>query len=301
MATSALSAIRENLEPVLRSENPEDRIAARELLAGLVAFVKTARDAGMDDETIDGVIGEIAKEAKELEKLAVRALVVAKGVEKVRRTAGAMLFVDVLRGLTEARRTKVGEVMKQFRAGKLFVPGKGGRNRRVRDRAHALLIAKERASQIGESAGVELEVPITKTKDELRVAYGWASVTKIGGKPVVDVQNDVIELPVLVRAVHDFMVESRVGGLMHLYKAGRPAAIRKNARDREPITIGTVVESIIVDDDFKKAVGAKTDLEGWYIGVKVHEDQVWDMVKSGELSAFSIGGHGKRVPAEIEE
>jgi len=34
---------------------------------------------------------------------------------------------------------------------------------------------------------------------------------------------------------------------------------------------------------------------GWFIGMKITDDEVWKKVKAGEYQAFSIGGRGNRT------
>jgi hypothetical protein len=36
----------------------------------------------------------------------------------------------------------------------------------------------------------------------------------------------------------------------------------------------------------------------WICTVRVNDDQVWDQVKKGEITGFSIGGVGRRIPVE---
>jgi phage head maturation protease len=42
------------------------------------------------------------------------------------------------------------------------------------------------------------------------------------------------------------------------------------------------------------ALGIHSDREGWVVAYKVYDDNVWNMVKSGELAAFSIGGRAMK-------
>jgi hypothetical protein len=58
--------------------------------------------------------------------------------------------------------------------------------------------------------------------------------------------------------------------------------------------IGEIVHSLPVTNEIAASLGITTDREGWIICVKVHDDSVWEDVKSGKLSAFSIGGRALR-------
>lgn len=118
-----------------------------------------------------------------------------------------------------------------------------------------------------------IEGKILKADDEQRMVYGWASVVTEKGEPVVDRQGDVIEPETLVKAVNNFMEHVRVGKTMHVGEQ-----------------TGVIVHSMPVTKEIGEALGIQSDREGWIVAYKVYDDTVWDMVKSGELAAFSIGG-----------
>lgn len=119
----------------------------------------------------------------------------------------------------------------------------------------------------------KLEGKILKADDEQRMVYGWASVVTEKGEPVIDRQGDVIEPDTLVKAVNNFMEHVRVGKTMHVGEQ-----------------TGVIVHSMPVTKEIGEALGIQSDREGWIVAYKVYDDTVWDMVKSGELAAFSIGG-----------
>ena len=118
-----------------------------------------------------------------------------------------------------------------------------------------------------------IEGKILKTDDEQRMVYGWASVVTENGEAVVDRQGDVIEVGTLVKAVNEFMEHVRVGKAMHVGDQ-----------------VGVVVHSLPITKEIGDALGIQSDREGWVVAYKVFDDDVWAMVKSGELAAFSIGG-----------
>ena len=122
-----------------------------------------------------------------------------------------------------------------------------------------------------------IEGKILKTDDEQRMVYGWASVVTEKGEPVVDRQGDVIEADTLVKAVNEFMEHVRVGKAMHTGEQ-----------------VGTVVHSLPITKEIGEALGIQSDREGWVVAYKVFDDSVWNMVKSGELAAFSIGGRAMK-------
>jgi len=122
-----------------------------------------------------------------------------------------------------------------------------------------------------------IEGKILKTDDEQRMVFGWASVVTENGEPVVDRQGDVIEADTLVKAVNEFMEHVRVGKAMH-------------SGDQ----VGVVVHSLPITKEIGEALGIQSDREGWVVAYKVFDDSIWDMVKSGELAAFSIGGRAQK-------
>jgi cation transport regulator ChaB len=118
---------------------------------------------------------------------------------------------------------------------------------------------------------------IIKLDEEARIVWGWASVVSIDGKPLVDRQGDIISADVMTKAADRFMLDVRVAKAMH-----------------EGAQIGEVIHSFPLTKALGEALGVHSALEGWIVAMKVHDDGVWNRVKSGELAAFSIGGIGKR-------
>jgi hypothetical protein len=131
----------------------------------------------------------------------------------------------------------------------------------------------EADTSVSEMTKANIEGKILKADDEQRLVYGWASVVTEKGEPVIDRQGDVIEPETLVKAVNDFMEHVRVGKTMHVGEQ-----------------TGVIVHSMPVTKEIGDALGIQSDREGWIVAYKVYDDAVWDMVKSGELAAFSIGG-----------
>lgn len=125
----------------------------------------------------------------------------------------------------------------------------------------------------------ETIIEITKADDELQVVYGWASVIGDEGNWVQDSQGDIIKLDTLRKGAHDFMMNARHAGEMHKRVRG----------------VGTVVESLIVTPEIRKTLGMEDGPTGWFIGMKITDDEVWKKVKAGEYQAFSIGGRGTRT------
>jgi hypothetical protein len=111
-----------------------------------------------------------------------------------------------------------------------------------------------------------------------RFVRGWASVAEVNGEPITDSQDDVLTMDELRKAAHKFVCDARVAKAMHKGAA-----------------VGEVVESVLVDDEFAKALGVKDSRRGWWIGMVINDESVRKRVRSGELKAFSIGGRGRRT------
>lgn len=128
------------------------------------------------------------------------------------------------------------------------------------------------------------KIDVTKMLPEQRLIFGFASVTHINKKLVIDKQDEAIDLDHLEKAAYDFVLFSRAQGDMH---------------DGEQH--GRCVESMVFTPE-KEALGifAKNDkgesLYGWWTGFFVDSDQVWADHKAGKRPEFSIGGSAKRVP-----
>lgn len=126
---------------------------------------------------------------------------------------------------------------------------------------------------------------ISKVDDDKRQVFGWASISKKDGMVITDHQGDSIDTEELEKAAYKYMLDSRKGGHEH------------QKTDEGPLHVADVIESFVVTDEKKKAMGLPDDVpEGWWIGMKVNDDKVWELAKSGELAGFSIHGSGRRVP-----
>lgn len=120
---------------------------------------------------------------------------------------------------------------------------------------------------------IALTVDVAKVDADQRLVFGWLSVIEENGQTVVDLQDHVIEAGELEDAAYDFVLNSRVVGEMH-----------------ERLAVGEgMVESMVFTTEKQAALGIDLGKVGWWVGFKVDAD-VFDKVKSGELSAFSIGG-----------
>lgn len=124
---------------------------------------------------------------------------------------------------------------------------------------------------------LEGKFEIQKSSEEKRLAFGWASVANI-----VDSQGDVIDAEELEQAAYNFVRFYREGGEMH-----------------ERGGCAELVESIVFTPEKLKALGLNENAlpPCWWIGFYVTDEAVWQKVKSGEYSMFSI--EGKAIREEI--
>lgn len=122
---------------------------------------------------------------------------------------------------------------------------------------------------------------IEKAAASGKYVAGWASVIEIDGQPVTDIQGDVIDMDELRKSAHDFVSKARAAKVMH-----------------QGDSVGEVVESVLIDDSFAKAHGVKHGKRGWWIAMAIQDGAIQKQVRDGALSAFSIGGSGKRSAFE---
>lgn len=125
-----------------------------------------------------------------------------------------------------------------------------------------------------EEIKLEGKFEIQKSNEEKRLAFGWASVANI-----VDLQNDIIDAEELEQAAYNFVRFYREGGEMH-----------------ERGGCAELVESIVFTPEKLKALGLPENSlkTSWWIGFYVTDDEVWQKVKSGDYSMFSIEGKAIR-------
>lgn len=137
------------------------------------------------------------------------------------------------------------------------------------------------------SQEAQIHVPIQKIDEDQKCVFGWASIVKNeDGSAVVDSHEDIIEIAELEDAVYEFVLSyAPTAGVEHRYPCGQ------------------LIESMVFTKAKLKALNLPEDStpEGWWVGFKIWDEDVWLKVKSGKLTDFSIGGTGVRVPADETE
>lgn len=108
---------------------------------------------------------------------------------------------------------------------------------------------------------------------EERFVYGEVLIPE-----TVDAHGDTISEALVRKTSHDYMADYQTVGLQH----------RRNVSNRV-----SILESYIAPTDFEIA-GAKIRKGTWLMGVRVHDDGLWDNIKKGDITGFSIGGWGRR-------
>ena len=130
------------------------------------------------------------------------------------------------------------------------------------------------------------EGDFAKADEDKQQVFGWASVVEVDGQPVVDLQGDYISVDEMERAGYSYVQKSRKGGDMHL-------------RDNwQPIQKSEMIESFIVTPEKRAAMGLPDSVpSGWWVGFQVQDQSLWNDIREGRRTGFSIHGHGKRTDA----
>lgn len=143
-------------------------------------------------------------------------------------------------------------------------------------------MADNESDDIVRASKGDIFLDIMKIEPDQRLIFGWASIVEKDGAAIVDKQGDIIPIKELENAAYEFTLNSRNGGDMH----SRP-------------NLAKLVESAVFTEDKQKALGVDLGFVGWWVGFKVHDDELWAAHKRGERPEFSIGGQA--IPIEIGE
>ena len=101
---------------------------------------------------------------------------------------------------------------------------------------------------------------------------------------VVDAQGDIYSAEEVRQAAHRFMEEFGGLGLMHRFQVNGQVK---------------VLESYLAPADI--AIGEVRVRKGtWLLAVRILSDELWEQVKDGQLTGFSIGGSARRVPEKAQ-
>lgn len=136
---------------------------------------------------------------------------------------------------------------------------------------------KPKDEEQGKEKRAEIYARIVKIDDEERFALAPALVPNR-----VDKHGDVISAEEIERTAHNFMANYQSVHFMH--EAPLP---------RSDVTI---VESYILRQPYELADGDELPPGTWMIGFKIHNPELWRMIKKGEIRGVSIGGICKSCP-----
>lgn len=130
----------------------------------------------------------------------------------------------------------------------------------------------------------DAQIEFAKVDADKMQTFGWCSVVKINGKDVVDKQNDLIDIEEIEKSAYDYVLGSRAGGDMH-----------RRSADGGVHKVADMIESFVLTPEKISKMGLPEDTaQGWWIGMQVHDPDVWADVKSGKRTGFSIHGSGRR-------
>lgn len=136
-----------------------------------------------------------------------------------------------------------------------------------------------------DSSSVHVNVPIdekkfifkiAETNIEKRLAFGWSVVSRDAqGYEVWDLQDDGIDPIDLEDLAYKYVRFYRDSGELHI-NAGK----------------AVLIESVVTTLEKQRVWGVPSGVMpvGWWTGFYVIDDGVWEKVKNGEYSAFSIEG-----------
>lgn len=122
-----------------------------------------------------------------------------------------------------------------------------------------------------------IEVIVDKS-DEKQLVYGI-----VYEPDVEDAHGDYMEAEDIEKAAHEFMKEARNIDTNHDFEAG----------------VGEVVESYIAPADFD--IDGETIKKGTWLMVTKASDEVWEAIKKGEITGYSMAGTAEIIEKQVEE
>lgn len=167
----------------------------------------------------------------------------------------------------------------------VYTPGNEEERKEAKRKAYiqAAAITSRTGERMEEEKGIDVQdvhvpgpkikknVEIAKFDEEQRLIYGVVLVPD-----VVDLQGDVCSKEDIQIAAHDYLVNSRLIKAQH-----------KAPTDAE------VVECYIAPVDIPIGKGI-APAGSWVLVTKVNSSVMWEAVKKGEVTGYSIGGRGTR-------
>ena len=158
-----------------------------------------------------------------------------------------------------------------------------------------------------------MPLEIVKTQEDQQLVFGWASVSEIEGKLVIDKQDDVILPEDLESAAYEYLKwlqepdEAKVLGFLEKFEPtlAKSFTLTLNKRSdagmgymHESKVLSVLIESMVFTKQKQELLGIDLGLQGWWVGWHVSDKDMFLKVKNRELPELSIGGRAVRVPVE---
>ena len=130
------------------------------------------------------------------------------------------------------------------------------------------------------SIGKAHRLAVMKSDDDRRLVFGWASIAvRVTGEVIEDYQEDIVDIDELEQAAYNYVADFGTAGEMH-----------------ERGGVGRLIESVVFTKEKAAALGIPDGYmpEGWWVGFRIDDAEVWQKVKDGTYSMFSIEGTATR-------
>ena len=126
---------------------------------------------------------------------------------------------------------------------------------------------------------------IQKVDNVKKIVYGKALVPNS-----VDSQNDTVTKEDIELAAHSFLINLQKA-YVELLTLGKQSTKASEIGFMHKVFkgvggFGYIVESYI------------DETGSWVLATKINDDKIWDMVEKKEITGYSIGGKGRRIPVE---
>lgn len=120
----------------------------------------------------------------------------------------------------------------------------------------------------------------------------------------VDLQDDIVSASEIEKACHGYMIKMAYRDepdfLKELGFRNPDAAGGRGFQHMDFSRKMAVVETFISPVDME--INGRNIIKGtWVMTMKVFDDEVWNLVKTGKITGFSIGGHSKSRPAKLNQ
>ena len=125
---------------------------------------------------------------------------------------------------------------------------------------------------------------IAKIDKAKKIVYGKALVPD-----KLDSQKDIVSKEDVENVAHNFLI--------NLQKAY--VELLSGSQTTKASQIGFMHKVFKGVGGFGYIVESYIDPEGsWVLATKITDDKIWDMVLKGDITGYSIGGKGRRIPIE---